>query len=136
MPHLSELHWTTDSTDKNDQNFKPLILTYPDPCRRLAHETHEPHENQTNAKRFIVLFSPWVGEMKAGLILPGTASFRVIRVFRGALRLHHYGLLAFILRIFRSVIISAISGSPVFVPLTFPTTDARPTKFRSSDFQD
>jgi hypothetical protein len=64
----------------------------PDPCRRLAHETHEPHENQTNAKRFIVLFSPWVGEMKAGLILPGTASFRVIRVFRGALRLHHYGL--------------------------------------------
>jgi hypothetical protein len=30
--------------------------------------------------------------MKAGLILPGTASFRVIRVFRGALRLHHYGL--------------------------------------------
>jgi hypothetical protein len=30
--------------------------------------------------------------MKAGLILPGTAPFRVIRVFRGALRLHHYGL--------------------------------------------
>ena len=50
------------------------------PCRRLAHETHEPHENQTDAPRFMVLFSPPFGEIKTGLIFPGTASFRVIRV--------------------------------------------------------
>jgi hypothetical protein len=68
--------------------FTPAKL---DPCRRPAHETHEQHENQMDAWRFILRFSPWVGEMKTGLVLPGTASFRVIRVFRGPLRLHHYG---------------------------------------------
>ena len=38
----------------------------------------------------MVLFSPPLGEIKAGWGLPGTASFRVIRVFRGPLRLPRY----------------------------------------------
>ena len=50
------------------ENSCSRFCTEPDPCGKLVHETHEPDENQMDAKRFIVLFSPWVSEIKAGLV--------------------------------------------------------------------